>query len=159
MVDGHQVGNLTPTFLFAWSGPWYMTSRAEVQPSSSLTSQQCPLQVWSVHVAIQQQLFCFSLLTLIWMDRKVLGRLVKKFSPLVWLEGLVIVTAELILAPTTFHRRLNVLKMKNSVSQHFFFSAVLVVTQSIFSLSVTHTMKLKSRPPSLLPLSFWATFM
>lgn len=40
---------------------------------------------------------------------------------------LVIVTAELILTPTTFHRRLNVLKMKSSVSQLFFF-AVLVVT-------------------------------
>lgn len=49
-----------------------------------------------------------------------LGRPAKKASPLVWMEELVVVTAELILAPTTFHGRLNVLKIKSSVSQHFF---------------------------------------
>lgn len=49
-----------------------------------------------------------------------LGRPAKEVSSVVWMEELVIVTAELVLAPSTSQGRLNVLKMKSSVSQHFF---------------------------------------
>lgn len=117
LVHGHQVGSLTPTFLFAWSGPYYVTSQGRSAALLPFSMATIPTPGFVCARCSSAAAILLSSLTLVWMNRKVLGRPAKEVSS--WMEELVIVTAELILAPT-FHRRLNVLKMKSSVPQQFF---------------------------------------
>lgn len=72
-----------------------------------------------MHVAIQQQLFCFSVLNLNGWEG--VGKTCKKILPF-GLDGRVgDSSCRVDMGSTTFHRRLSVLKMKSSVSQHYFF--------------------------------------
>lgn len=123
--DGCQVGNLTGTFLFAWSGPRYVTSRAEVQPFSPLHHSKlhsrfgvCMLQFSSSYSAFQPSLQS-GWIGRCWED-------LHRKSPLVWMEELVIVTAELAL-PFHFSRKTECFK-DEKLCFSAFFSAVLVVT-------------------------------